>query len=81
MTGSPQSWRRSQAQQTEAETTAMGAISEAEAGAGITFAAAAQAFVPAADAMTVALMTLNTTIMGIDAGETSKRSRVWNTVT
>ena len=57
-------------QQTDAQTSATGAISEAEAGAGITFAEAQSAFVPAADAMTVALTTLNDTIAGINTGET-----------
>ena len=57
-------------QGTEAQTSAAGAISEAEAGAGITFADAQSAFVPAADAMTVALTTLNDTIAGINTGET-----------
>ena len=59
-----------QVQGTEAETSAAGAISEAEAGAGITFAEAQSAFVPAADAMTVALTTLNDTIAGINTSET-----------
>ena len=59
-----------QVQGTEAQTSAAGAISEAEAGAGITFADAQSAFVPAADAMTVALTTLNDTLTGINTGET-----------
>ena len=45
-------------------------ITEAETGAGTTFDDAQANFVPAADAMTTALTTLNETLEGIDAGET-----------
>ena len=71
MNGSPTVLENIATQQTDAQTSATGAISEAEAGAGITFADAQAAFVPAADAMTIALNTLNDTITEINTGEKS----------
>ena len=53
-----------------AQATAAEATTAAETAAGTTFAEAQAAFVPAADAMTTALNTLNTTLMGIDTAET-----------